>query len=67
MLTLVPISNSTGVVIPREELAHLQIERGEGLYLHRTPDGIELRVTDPEFTGSANSVCSRALWRVRRI
>lgn len=43
------IGNSTGVVLPREVLEKLRVERGDELMLLETPEGIMLTSYDPEF------------------
>lgn len=48
-LKLVPIGNSTGVVLPKEVLERLRVERGGQLFLVDTPRGIELTPYDPDF------------------
>jgi putative addiction module antidote len=48
-LKLIAVGNSTGVVLPREVLERLRVERGDQLYVVETPQGIELSVYDPEF------------------
>lgn len=48
-LKLIAVGNSTGVVLPRELLERLRVERGDQLYAVETPKGIELSVYDPEF------------------
>ena len=48
-LKLTQIGNSTGVVLPREVLDKLRVERGDVLLVIETPDGIELTPSDPEF------------------
>jgi len=48
-LKLVPIGNSTGVILPKELLEKLRIERGGQLFVVETPRGIELTPYDPEF------------------
>ena len=48
-LKLIPIGNSTGVILPKDVLRELGAETGDELYLIRTPNGIELRRGDPEF------------------
>lgn len=47
-LRLIPIGNSTGVILPREQLERLGLEHGDPLYVVETPDGIELRGQDPD-------------------
>ncbi|MBF0187084.1 MAG: AbrB/MazE/SpoVT family DNA-binding domain-containing protein [Magnetococcales bacterium] len=48
-LRLTSIGNSTGVVLPKELLAKLRVEKGDTLYVVETPDGIQLTPYDPEF------------------
>lgn len=48
-LKLTRIGNSTGVVLPREILDKLRVERGDVLSVVETPDGVELTPYDPEF------------------
>jgi putative addiction module antidote len=50
-LKLTQIGNSTGVVLPREILDKLRVERGDVLSVIETPDGIELTPYDPDFAG----------------
>ncbi len=49
MLKLTTIGNSTGVVLPKDLLAKLRVDRGDSLYVVETPHGIELTPYDPEF------------------
>jgi putative addiction module antidote len=48
-LKVTTIGNSTGVVLPKEILQRLRIEKGDSLYVLETPHGIELVPYDPEF------------------
>jgi putative addiction module antidote len=48
-LKLIPIGNSTGVVIPKDLLQELGARQGDSLTVTRTPNGIELRAEDAEF------------------
>jgi putative addiction module antidote len=48
-LKLIPIGNSTGVILSKEMLQQLGASQGDTLYPVRTPNGIELRRADPEF------------------
>jgi putative addiction module antidote len=48
-LKLTQIGNSTGVVLPREILEKLRVERGDVLSVIETPDGIKLTPYDPDF------------------
>mgnify|MGYP002725663551 FL=1 len=48
-LKLKAVGNSTGVILPKEVLTKLQVEKGDDLYVVETPDGITLTPYDPEF------------------
>ena len=48
-LKLIPIGNSTGIVLPKDVLRDLGATQGDSLIVVRTPNGVELRVGDPEF------------------
>jgi putative addiction module antidote len=49
VLKLKAVGNSTGVILPKEVLTKLQVEKGDDLYVVETPDGITLTPYDPEF------------------
>jgi putative addiction module antidote len=48
-LKLTTIGNSTGVVLPKEILQRLRVDRGDTLYVIETARGIELTPYDPDF------------------
>lgn len=48
-LKLTSIGNSVGVVLPKEALARLKLEKGDSLYLTEAPDGYRLTPYNPEF------------------
>ncbi len=47
-LKLTQIGNSVGVILPKEVLARLKLEKGDSLYLTDTPDGLALTPYDPD-------------------
>ncbi|HET7656469.1 MAG TPA: AbrB/MazE/SpoVT family DNA-binding domain-containing protein [Luteimonas sp.] len=47
-LKITAIGNSAGVILPRELLARLRLQKGDALYALETPDGIRLTAFDPE-------------------
>ena len=61
---LIPIGNSVGVILPREVLARLGVGKGDMLSAVETPQGIELRTSDPEF--DAQMDVARKIMRKRR-
>ncbi|MBC6904497.1 AbrB/MazE/SpoVT family DNA-binding domain-containing protein [Saccharophagus sp. K07] len=46
-LKITSIGNSAGVILPKEVLSRLRLDKGDELYLLETPDGIKLTVYDP--------------------
>jgi putative addiction module antidote len=49
------VGNSTGIVLPKEVLERLQVEKGDTLYLTESPGGIQLTPFDPEFEKTMES------------
>jgi putative addiction module antidote len=47
-LKITTVGNSAGIVLPREILERLRVEKGDSLFATETPDGIELRAYDEE-------------------
>jgi putative addiction module antidote len=64
MLKLTQIGNSVGVILPKEVLARLKVEKGDTLHVTETPDGIALTAHDPTF--EAQITAARAVMRKRR-
>ena len=48
-LKLTQIGNSVGVILPKEVLARLKLEKGDTVYVTETPDGFALTPLDPTF------------------
>jgi putative addiction module antidote len=48
-LKLTQIGNSVGVILPKDVLTKLQLERGDEIFLTDAPDGMRLTVHNPEF------------------
>ncbi len=48
-LKLTTVGSSTGVVLPKEALAKLNVAKGDVLYLTEAPDGYRLTPYDPDF------------------
>ncbi len=47
------IGNSAGVILPKELMQRLRLEKGDQLHLIETADGFELTPYDPEFAEQA--------------
>ena len=48
-LKITTVGNSTGVILPKEVLARLKMQKGDTLYLVETPDGYQLTPYDETF------------------
>ncbi len=46
---LTTIGNSVGIILPRDILARLRVEKGDILYVIETPTGVELTPYEPAF------------------
>lgn len=47
-LKITTVGNSAGIVLPRELLEKLRVQKGDTLLALETPNGIELTAYDPE-------------------
>ncbi len=63
-LKLTQIGNSVGVILPKELLARLKLEKGDALYLTESADGVRLTPHDPQF--EAQMKAARQVMRSRR-
>jgi putative addiction module antidote len=48
-LKLTQIGNSVGLILPKEVLARLKLEKGESVYVIDTPEGVRITPHDPAF------------------
>ena len=48
-LKVTTVGNSAGIVLPREILERLRVQKGDTLYAVETPNGVELTAYDEEF------------------
>ena len=58
------VGSSTGIVLPKEVLERLKIEKGDTLYLIETPGGLQLTPYDPDF-GEAIEAGRRVMRKYR--
>jgi putative addiction module antidote len=63
-LKLTQIGNSVGVILPKEVLARLNLEKGDVVYLTDSADGVRLTPHDPNF--EAQMAAARDIMRKRR-
>lgn len=48
-LKITQIGNSVGVILPKEVLARLKVQKGDSLFVTDLPDGVALRPYDEQF------------------
>jgi putative addiction module antidote len=48
-LKITQVGNSLGVILPKELLARLKVDKGDTLYITDTPSGVALTAYDPNF------------------
>ncbi|MEW5847698.1 MAG: AbrB/MazE/SpoVT family DNA-binding domain-containing protein [Myxococcota bacterium] len=46
-LKLIQVGKSLGIILPKEIVAKLQVEKGDTLFVTETPDGLRLTPHDP--------------------
>ena len=63
-LKLIQIGNSVGVVLPKEILAQLDVDKGDSLFFSATPNGVRITATSPEF--EAQMTAARGIMKKRR-
>jgi putative addiction module antidote len=63
-LRITTVGNSAGVVLPKELLARLRLDKGDTLYVTELPDGIKLQPYDPTFAQQMD--VAEAVMRRRR-
>jgi putative addiction module antidote len=61
---IISIGNSTGIVLPKEVLARLNVQKGDTLFLNETPAGYQISPYDEEF-GAKMEVADRIIRRYR--
>ncbi len=63
-LKITAIGNSAGVILPKELLARLRLQKGDELYALETPDGVKLTAFDA--TLAAQMEVAETVMRQRR-
>jgi len=58
------IGNSVGIVLPKEILSHMNVQKGDSLYLTKTPDGFQIGPYDEEFAAKME-VAERVIGKYR--
>jgi putative addiction module antidote len=63
-LKVTTVGSSAGVVLPKEVLNRLKVEKGDTLFLTESPEGFRITPYDPEF--EEDMVLARKVMRERR-
>ena len=63
-LKLTQIGNSVGVILPKEVLSRLKLEKGDTVYVTEAPDGYRITPHSAEFEAQMKS--ARAIMKKRR-
>ena len=63
-LKLTSIGNSVGVILPKELLVRLGVQKGDTLFATEAPDGLRLSVSDPEY--EVQMAAARRIMKKRR-
>ena len=63
-LKLTQIGNSVGLILPKEVLARLKLEKGDMVFVTETPDGVAMRPYDPAFEEQMDA--ARSIMKKRR-
>ena len=63
-LKLTQIGNSVGVILPKEVLARLKLEKGDTVFLTEAANGVTLTPYSPEF--ESQMTAARAVMKRRR-
>ncbi len=63
-LKLTQIGNSVGVILPKEVLARLKVEKGDSLFVTEAANGVTLTAYNPEF--EAQMEAARRIMKKRR-
>ena len=63
-LKVTQIGNSVGIVLPKEAVSRLKVEKGDVVYLTEAADGYRITPFDPEF--AAQMDVARGIMKRRR-
>ncbi|MGA3010861.1 MAG: AbrB/MazE/SpoVT family DNA-binding domain-containing protein [Terracidiphilus sp.] len=61
---IIAIGNSAGIILPKETLARLKVEKGDTIYLSETSAGLQISPYDEEFVAKME-VADRVIRRYR--
>lgn len=53
---IIQIGNSVGIVLPKEILAQLRVDKGDTLYITEAPDGLRLTANNPALAAKLDAL-----------
>ncbi|MDP2810162.1 MAG: AbrB/MazE/SpoVT family DNA-binding domain-containing protein [Rhodocyclaceae bacterium] len=65
-LKLIQIGNSVGVILPKEALARMKLQKGDSIFLTESPEGYRITEFDPDF-GEQMSLAEEIMKRRRNV
>ena len=63
-LKIVKIGNSMGVILPKDVISSLNLDKGDSLWMSETSDGVALSPYDPAFAEQMQA--ARSIMKKRR-
>ncbi|MDX9951299.1 MAG: AbrB/MazE/SpoVT family DNA-binding domain-containing protein [Methylophilaceae bacterium] len=63
-LKLTQVGNSVGVILPKELLAKMNVEKGDEIFITESPDGMRITPHNPDF--EAQMKLARKIMKERR-
>jgi putative addiction module antidote len=63
---LTTVGTSTGIILPKELLERLRVQKGDTLHVLETPNGVELTAFDPEMARQMD-VAEKVMQRRRNL
>ncbi len=63
-LKIIQIGNSLGLILPKEILARLKLEKGDSVFVTETPDGVAITPYSENF--EAQMTAARSIMKKRR-
>jgi len=63
-LKITTVGNSVGIVLPKELLSHMNVQKGDTLHVTKTPEGFQISPYDEEFAAKME-VAERIIGRYK--
>jgi putative addiction module antidote len=64
VVKITTVGNSAGIVLPKEVLSHMNVQKGDSLYLTKTPGGFQIGPYEEAF--AAQMEAAREVMRENR-